>query len=311
MVDPPVDDSLGGTDGAQDGPNRDETMRETDPLLQLIQRMTAVEQQVAVRPAAPTGPSNALPPAFKAPAKFAGKKNEAPYREFICQFFAWVQALKLPREHWAVALLGLITGDAFTALSTRHPALMDRPPVLPTFEEMVASLESGSYASQETDFTIMTKLLRLRMKRLSDGTYDVTAHINAFDTLLMRRKVPMDEVTACFFLLESLPPALASRVASDPQGKTWTCLKDLRAFILAVADAWARESSADTSASAAAGPPNRSHKKVKFQTNVDHSGKQSFVPGKSPRELNSARKQGACFRCGQTGHKAAACPASK
>ena len=160
----------------------------------------------------------------------------------------------------------------------------------------------------------------MRLKRGKGGRYNVSQLVHDFEAKLLMCKSPVDPVTACHWFLKALPASLRSRVATDALGQPWHSLEALRSYVLAVADAWERDSAHPDPP---VNPSDRNPKKGRFQQDTakptgngappDHSAKPSFVPGSTPQELNALRKRGACFKCGKPGHKADQCkaPASK
>ena len=202
-------------------------------------------------------------------------------------------------------------------ISTEYPGILEIPPRYPTFEEMDSKLANKGFVAIVTDDTVTSDLLNMTLKRDSSGSYNLPQHIHDVDRRILQRKVPFDESTAIFVYKRTLPASLQSRVQTDPQGKPWASVADLRSYILLIADSWARDQANKPAAAAAAAADvtSHKHKKVKFAVKppgaANHSAKPSFVPGRKPEELNKLRQEGKCFKCGMKGHKAADCRQSK
>jgi hypothetical protein len=164
--------------------------------------------------------------------------------------------------------------------------------------------------------TVTREIDTHRLKRGATGEYDVVGYVHKFDALMQQRTSPLDETTARYLFTKGLPSSLAAKIATDPSGKAWDSFAAFRSYVLAIADAWSRNEPAKSALAPAAAAP-RYTKKLKFGGErpsgavPNHADKPSFVPGRTPKELNALRQKRACFKCGQPGHRAANCSASK
>jgi len=244
---------------------------------------------------------------------FSGKGRQN-FLDWKPAFEAYQSALGTPRKLWNAALLTFVMVPALTILRAQFPNDLYQV----GYDDLVHALEFAHLGKHETDFTLRTDLSRMRLKRGKGGRYNVSQLVHDFEAKLLMCKLPVDSVTACHWFLEALPASLRSRVATDALGQPWHSLEALRSYVLAVADAWERDSAHPDPSIVA--PSDRNPKKGRYQQDTtkptghpDHTGKPSFVPGRTPQELNALRKRGACFKCGRTGHKASDCkaPASK
>lgn len=248
---------------------------------------------------------------------WGGKRTDCPYQEFRTRLLITAAQQGSSVEDMGLLLLMSLTGNAFTFATTEFPKILEHPPVYPSFAELDSKLANKGFIGVVNDDTVTRDLIELRMKRDSSGNWQYTQHASAFNRLIQQRKQKMDDATARCMYKRSLPAGLQARVQTDPSGQEWTSLSALQTYTLAIVDAWITETSAnkgDAAADSAAGAPK---KKVKFAgkqaggTPPDHKAKPSYVAGRKPEELNKLRKEGKCFKCGQKGHKAAACTASK
>ena len=243
---------------------------------------------------------------------FSGK-GKSQFADWRATFEAYQSALGTPKTLWAAALLTFIVAPALTVLRAQFPHTL----YTVQYEQLIAALETAQLGKHETDFTLRADLARMRLKRGKGGRYNVSQLVHEFDAKLLLCKAPVDSVTACHWFLEALPASFRSRVATDAAGQPWQSLEALRNYCLAVADAWERES-AHQDPSTVSSLDRNPHKRGRFLESppkgekgsrgpADHARKASFVPGRSPAELNSMRKRGLCFKCGQSGHKAQSC----
>lgn len=300
--------------GAGSGP-ADMDIDATKQELAIVKEQLAVTKQelAATREVLPKG-------AMKQPETFSGK-GRVKFADFKTSFEAFQTALHTPRHAWGTVLLTFLAHDATTYLRAKFSAQLGEVP----YEQLVDALEAYQWGRIVTESTLREALYNMRLKRGKGGRLALPQLVHDFDAKLLECKTPLDAATACWLFTHTLPAGLRSRVATDAAGQPWTSLEALRAYTMAVADAWESESA--SLAAPCADPTNRPRppKKPRFGGGApertetpkpvppDHSGKPSFVPGRTPQEVNALRKRGACFNCGKPGHKAAQCkaPASK
>jgi hypothetical protein len=264
--------------------------------------LAAKEQEVAdSKDAVPKG---ALHPCDT----FTGDERQK-FPDWHASWEAYQTALGTSKSQWAQVFLTFIMGPAMVFLRAKFGDKLSATP----YPELVQALETAQLGHHETDYTLCDSMLKMPLKRKGDQ-YMVSQYVHDFENKRLQCKVAPDSVTACWMFLRSLPASLQSGVATDAAGQPWTSLEALRNYVLAVADAWERDSANQVLPSGA--PLNRNPpKKPRYQearsaTAADHSSKPSFVPGRTPQELNALRKRNACFKCGKPGHRAAQCKAS-
>ena len=192
--------------------------------------LAAKEAETSAIPAVPKG-------ALKQCESFTGQKKQK-FADWITQFEAFQTAMGTPAESWGPALLTFVSGPASTHLRARFPTGLSQVP----YAQLVQVLETAQLGRNETDYTLRDKLSSSRLKRGKSGRFNLAQHIHDWDGLLLQCKEPIDPTTACWMFLRTLPASLQSRVATDATGKSWTSLDALRAYVLAVADSWERES---------------------------------------------------------------------
>lgn len=275
----------------------------------LKERLATAEAALAAKGTEPQVAKGLPKGALRQCESFSGQKKQK-FADWIIQFEAYQTALGTQAESWGPALLTFVSGPASTHLRARFPTGFSQV----SYDQLVQALETAQLGRNETDYTLRDKLSSLRLRRGKSGRYNLAQHLHEWDGLLLQCKEPVDPTSACWLLLRTLPASLQSRVATDASGKSWTSLDALRAYVLAVADSWERESAHQPPSSAVVGSQHRD-KKARFgdlpkapQGPKEHNGKPSFVAGRTPKELNALRKKGACFKCGLVGHKAAQCP---
>lgn len=290
------------------GPSQNEA--EAMDIDTLKEKLATAEAALAAKEAEPQVAKGLPKGALRQCESFSGLKKQK-FADWITQFEAFQTALGTRTESWGPALLTFVSGPASTHLRARFPTGLSQV----SYAQLVQTLETAQLGRNETDYTLRDKLSSLRLRRGKSGRYNLAQHLHEWDGMLLQCKEPVDPTSACWLLLRTLPASLQSRVATDASGKSWTSLDALRAYVLAVADSWERESAHQPPSSVAAAGSQHRDKKGRFgdlskasQGPKEHNGKPSFVAGRTPKELNALRKKGACFKCGLVGHKAAHCP---
>lgn len=254
--------------------------------------------------------------ALKQPDHFHGKPSEK-FADYLLSWEAFQTASGSDRACWASYLITFMQGTALTYLRAKFGSALFSA----TYEQLVEALKEAQWGRVVTEQTLRDKLYALRLKRSKGGKLALSQLVHEFDTTSLECKTPLDTATACWLFTHALPAGLRSRVATDAAGQPWSSLEALKTYTMAIADAWEHESAEQAPPDAPAAHRNgKKHRGpggnggtagTSAKPNPpDHSGKPSFVPGRTPQEVNALRKSGACFKCGKTGHKAANCKSS-
>lgn len=291
---------------------------------QLAAQLAASEQaRKAAEDEAATLRQAATVPAPKgvvnSPKPYTGKKGQA-WVEWYAKWILWAAAVGLLATQMGPVLLTYIEGPAMQHLSLSLGSSLATASV----QQIDQVLSAATLGSNPTDFSVRKRLFNLHLKRAANGRYDFEAFFALVKQLMLQAPNAIDVMTIIFVITQALPDAIAQHVSTDPTtGKPWVCCDMFMRHILTCADTLYRlmpavspsadaprdkkrpraQLSSTLAAEHSAGGPGDKHDR--------HKGKPSFVPGRTPSELNELRKAGACFKCGKPGHRAAACKSAK
>lgn len=283
-------------------------------------RAAAEAEASALRAAASTPAPKGV---VNSPKPYSGKKGQT-WAEWWTKFVLWAGAVGLLQSQIAPVLLTYIEGAAMQHLTLALGTAL----AATTAEQINAVLSAATLGSNPTDHSVRKRMFGLKLKRLPTGRFDFEAYFAALKQLMLQAPHPIDVFTVIYTIMQALPDAIAQHVATDPTtGKPWQCVDMFMRHILTCADTLYRllpavtlptDGSRDkkrlrSDATPSFGAPdNRGQKGNGNDKNHDrHKNKLSFVPGKTPAQINEARKSGACFKCGKPGHKAVDCKSTK
>lgn len=251
------------------------------------------------------------------PKPFTGKKGQ-PWPEWLAKWVLWAGAVGLLAHQMGPVLLTYIEGPAMQHLTLTLAGAL----AVASVDQINEVLSAASLGSNPTDHSVRKKLFGLRLKRLATGRFDFETFFADLKRLMLQAPHAVDEQTIIYVITQALPDNIAQHVATDTTtGKPWLSADAFMRHILTCADTLYRllpvvATPADNSrdrkrprvqASTAAASEHRNGNSNGNGNKHVHQNKPSYVPGRTPAEINELRKASACFKCGKPGHKAIDC----